>query len=1060
MLPRALLLCVWAVCVGALVSAVRPGDFKGCQDSSVCRRFRHMAEHVDKVADAGYESPYALRPEVQKPHIDGNVVTLPVRSALYPNVSFEMRISLFADGNARVQMDEVSATYGGWKHYDQASMWAVKQMPPAAKSPIPFVLADEGGKGPSRIFWGNEEAGTRRELILEHEPLKLHFVRDGVVQMILNERGLLHMEHYRAKSAPREEAKDEYGTVDTEKQAALTFQDRKKELRLAHRGAGLRRRSPATKLMDQWAGLEREDGGAWEESWNGIPDNKPKGPEGVALDVSFPGYGTLYGLPEHASPLSLRSTRAPPHGEEEEEGRYSDPYRLMNTDVFEYNYDSPMSLYGSAPILHAQSRGSSVAVLWMNAAETWIDLHKTRRRPGPRLPHTGVGAPTSTSQEDKSAWSGGSSKLSSHAHFFSESGVLDMFVFLGPTATRNMERYTSLVGRTALPQYFALAYHQCRWNYFSDTDVKDVTTRFDRADIPMDVMWLDIEYAKDHMYGVWDRSFADPEGMLRWLDALGRKLVIIMDPHLKTTRDYWLYREAKDQRLLVRGREREQDYEGNCWSGHASWIDFFNPRTWLWWIEQHSLAARKLRANARNLFIWNDMSEPAIFDGPEVTSPKDVWHYGWWENRDIHNINAVIMHNLTATGLTRRELGTTDAAGRPGVERRPFVLSRGWWLGTQQYGAVWTGDNMGTWEHFAGTVPMLLANGMGGMSFCGADIGGFFGNPTNELLLRWYQAGIFEPFFRAHAHSDTKRREPFLFEVEMRASARRLLQLRYQMLPVWYTAFWHSGVSGQPVLRPQHLLFPHDEAGFTIDDQYYLGDSGLLVKPAVHEGERSVEVYLAEPQRYYHYFTRHVYDGAKLGHRVRVPAPLTHELPLLIRGGSIVPVRERNRRAAELQRLDPFTLRIALSNHGPLRAQGMLYLDDGQTFAYRDASAFIARRFTLRDEGAGQVLTASALTAHQADIPKGTDVALQKPNPYADEVRHVRVERIVVLGLKAPPQRVAVRDARGERDVEFSWTPASGMQPTELDGSTEVASELVVRDPAVPIGEDWTVVFA
>ena len=224
-------------------------------------------------------------------------------------------------------------------------------------------------------------------------------------------------------------------------------------------GAGLRRRSPATKLVDQWAGLEREDGGAWEESWNGIPDNKPKGPEGVALDVSFPGYGTLYGLPEHASPLSLRSTRAPPRGEEEEEGRYSDPYRLMNTDVFEYNYDSPMSLYGSAPILHAQSRGSSVAVLWMNAAETWIDLHKTRRRPGPRLPHTGVGAPTSTSQEDKSAWSGGSSKLSSHAHFFSESGVLDMFVFLGPTATRNMERYTSLVGRTALPQYFALAYH-------------------------------------------------------------------------------------------------------------------------------------------------------------------------------------------------------------------------------------------------------------------------------------------------------------------------------------------------------------------------------------------------------------------------------------------------------------------------------------------------------------------------------------------------------------------------------------------------------------------------
>ena len=179
----------------------------------------------------------------------------------------------------------------------------------------------------------------------------------------------------------------------------------------------------------------------------------------MALDISFPGYDTLYGLPEHASPLSLRSTRAPPKGEEEEAGRFTDPYRLMNTDVFEYEYDSPMALYGSAPIVHALSQSSAVSVLWMNAAETWVDIHKTKHRPGPKPASAALRA---ASRDDAKALSGGSSTRSSHVHFMSESGILDLFVFMGPTLHRNMERYMSLVGRTALPQYFAIGYHQCR----------------------------------------------------------------------------------------------------------------------------------------------------------------------------------------------------------------------------------------------------------------------------------------------------------------------------------------------------------------------------------------------------------------------------------------------------------------------------------------------------------------------------------------------------------------------------------------------------------------------
>ena len=176
---------------------------------------------------------------------------------------------------------------------------------------------------------------------------------------------------------------------------------------------------------------------------------------------------------------------------------------------------------------------------------------------------------------------------------------------------------------------------------------------------------------------------------------------------------------------------------------------------------------------------------------------------------------------------------------------------------------------------------MLLSLNIAGMSFSGgtslalivtwslnyaADVGGFFGNPSHELLVRWYQAGTFSPFFRAHAHIDTKRREPYLFEEPIRGYLRDAIRLRYQLLPVWYNAFHDASVNGVPIMRwvyqsdcevkrlmqigsrPQYAMFPEDEGGFAIDDQFYLGDSGLLVKPVTREGAVTTDVYISDNQ--------------------------------------------------------------------------------------------------------------------------------------------------------------------------------------------------------------------
>ncbi|PWN41673.1 alpha-glucosidase II precursor [Ceraceosorus guamensis] len=995
-------------------SAVREHDFKKCADSSFCRRIRRLSSLPE------HASPYALSSQPLY-HPEDSTVTARVFNALHTNISFDLQLDILEDGSTRVRLDEVGQTYNDLRRYDQAHQYAIENKPrPAAADSVSFEQTDMH----TRIKYGPE---TEYLIDLTHVPLKLSFFRHGVEQVVLNGRGLLHMEHFRAKPdpfpTPQVEAAKEGAETSEEEQAAETEPESQLILQ---RKRDLIQAGHSQTNADVWSGLEQEDSGEWEESWQGKPDSKPRGPEALSLDIAFPKKPFAFGLPEHASPLNLKNTR----GEADED--FTDPYRLMNTDVFEYDYDSPMSLYGSVPVLHAQGneQQGAASVFWLNGAETWIDISRS-----------GKAGPEQTLD----------------THFFSESGVLDLFVYLHQDPADNIKAFSKLVGRTALPQYFAMGYHQSRWNYLTTQDVLDVSKEFSDQDIPMDVMWLDIEYSKDHMYMIWDDlNFPDPERMISGLDAEGRKLVIIVDPHFKRTNDYYVYKESKALDILVKTPDGKGEYEGWCWSGSASWIDAFNPKSWDWWSGLFRLKLKKLRANARNVHIWNDMQEPAIFNGPEITSPKDVIHHGGWEHRHLHNINGVLFQNITAKALIERE----------DPPRRPFVLARSWWVGTQKYGATWTGDNLGTWEHLAVSVPMILANNVGGMSFTGADIGGFFGNPEADMLVRWYQAGIFEPFFRAHAHIDTKRREPFLLAEPERSHVRDLIKLRYKMLPIWYTAFKENKATGLPLLRPQFLMFPQDVNGAGIGDQYYLADSGLLVKPAVTKDATSVDVYLGEDEVYYNYFTRDVYHGSASGKTASVPAPLNEQLPLLQRGGSILPLRERVRRSAELGWRDPLTLVVALNNgkasKDKLRATGNLYLDDGQTYDHEQGS-FVWRRFSAmkNTERAGFVLRSVDEAALRASTASSTDT-LQIPanyspseNAFAKSIEDVRVEKIIVIGLEKKPSKILKQNGS---EVRFVWNAgtAATASASKLPGvAPGKASELIIKDPALLIITDW-----
>ena len=372
----------------------------------------------------------------------------------------------------------------------------------------------------------------------------------------------------------------------------------------------------------------------------------------------------------------------------------------------------------------------------------------------------------------------------------------------------------------------------------------------------------------------------------------------IIDPHIKNTNDYKVVDQLKSKDLGVKNKDNSL-FEGWCWPGSSHWVDCFNPAAIEWWKTLFKFDFFK--GTMENTFVWNDMNEPSVFNGPETTMPKDNIHYGGWEHRDVHNINGMTFMNATHQALEAR-LGK-------GKERRSFVLTRSFFAGAQRLGAMWTGDNEASWTHLEQAYPMLLANGIAGMPFAGADVGGFFGNPGKELVTRWYQSGAFYPFFRGHAHIDAKRREPYRFGEPYTPIIREALRLRYSLLPAWYTAFHRASVDGMPIIRPHMVVFPDDESGFAIDDQFFVGDTGLLAKPVVKEGAETQDVIFPDDEPYYDYFDYTLYKGKG---KKTVPAPLS-KIPLFMRGGHIIPRKDRPRRSSALMQYDPYTLVVVLN---------------------------------------------------------------------------------------------------------------------------------------------------
>ena len=501
-------------------------------------------------------------------------------------------------------------------------------------------------------------------------------------------------------------------------------------------------------------------------------------------------------------------------------------------------------------------------------------------------------------------------------------------------------------------------------------------------------------------YFTWDaHNFPHPADMQTHVSSHGREMVTIVDPHMKRDTAYSVHTTALDKGYYVK-TANDGVYEGWCWPGSVSYLDFLDPTVRQYWADQFALD--KYTGSTQHLFTWNDMNEPSVFNGPEVTMPKDCRHLqSSVEHRDVHNVYGHYNHMSTAQGLRQRD------------SKRPFVLTRSFFAGSQRYSAVWTGDNAAEWSHLAIATPMLLSLNVAGITFSGADVGGFFKDPDAELLTRWYQAAAYQPFFRGHAHIETKRREPWLFGEPYTGHIKAAIKTRYTLLPYLYTLFYQAATTGVPVMRPLWAEFPTDESAFAMDSQFLLGP-GLLVVPVSSAGAQSMSVYLPAGL----WYDYHTLQSAQGGQHT-VPVSLS-SIPVYYRGGSVVVRKDRARRSSRLMQFDPFTVVVAADSS--LNAHGRLYLDDGESFDYQQG------HFAYRDI---ELLAGKELRATRV---KGSAGVLKSD---------VQVERIVLLGLPATVSTVTVS--------------TSGGPTRRLEASRAKDGSLVIRKPQLPVTENWTI---
>lgn len=489
-------------------------------------------------------------------------------------------------------------------------------------------------------------------------------------------------------------------------------------------------------------------------------------------------------------------------------------------------------------------------------------------------------------------------------------GQIQYYFIPGENIKEVVKNYTALTGRMEMPPLWSLGYQQCRFSYFSQEEVRELVKTFEEKDIPLDVVYLDIDYMDGFRVMTFKTpNFDDAAGLIGDLKEKGIRTITIIDPGVKVDEEYDVFKRGKEGNHFTKKLDGEM-FIGAVWPGDSAFPDFSNKDCREWWKSE----LKKFISEHGMDGIWNDMNEPCVFNNDHKTMLETCLH-----NSDNGVIEHKEFHNRYGFEMSRC---SKEAQEELHPNERGFSMTRATYAGGQRYSSVWTGDNMSLWSQMRMSISMNANLGISGFSFVGNDVSGFGLDSSEELFIRWMEMGPFIPIFRNHSNMYTRRQEPWAFGPRAEKIAKKFIELRYELLPYIYDLYYISHKEGLPIFRPMIMEYEKDMNLLNMREQFMLGEN-MLVAPVLYEGERSKTVYLPKGS-WFNYFTMEKLQGGKW---YKLPCELD-EILVFVKEGSIIPTYNKKFRNVK-ERPKNILLKVFGEN-----AKGFHYNDDGHSMEY------------------------------------------------------------------------------------------------------------------------------
>ena len=473
--------------------------------------------------------------------------------------------------------------------------------------------------------------------------------------------------------------------------------------------------------------------------------------------------------------------------------------------------------------------------------------------------------------------------------------LLDYVVFYGPAADSVIASYRNLSGNVPMLPRWAYGFWQCRERYTSGAQLVETVKEFRKRKIPLDVIVQDWQYWGKNGWGVpqFDTTnYSNPSGFIRELHDLNAHFNISI----------W----SNPDRNSAIGKEYVSK---NLYMPDSKWLDYFNPLT-------------------RESY-WNTLN-------------KNLFAYGvdsWWmdatepENDALHGQKTYLgpgdFYRLTYPLFVSRAV--YEGQRETTSDKRVCILTRSAFAGQQRYATInWSGDIGGNWDTYKRQIVAGLDYTITGMPYWTTDIGGFFrpghsqytDGKYQELLTRWYQWGAFNPIFRIHGYQSET--EPWKYGQQVEDNMRKMLNLRYRLLPYIYSEAWQITKNGSTLMRPLVMDFNDDTVAMNQRFEYMFGNA-FLVTPITEPDVNEWKVYLPKSATWYNFWTGERFDG---GYTTNTPAPMDI-IPLFVKSGSIIPMGKFIQFAGQKPE-DTLEIRIYQGANGRFE----LYEDEGDNYNY------------------------------------------------------------------------------------------------------------------------------